>query len=627
MATSTAHLGLSLLSTGESVGTWGIPLNNNFSKIDVLSGEVISARGSEADVDSRFSTLESEITSARGIEASLSDRLGTVLQLDGTIIVEAIPASSSTQIGVTRLSINPVAPLSPIAVGDNDPRLFTLIEKDALTNGGVTGIHLHNLMHIADVTATSADVNQALDGIGATVTAANLTSLTDGSIASTGLHTHVPGGFATLGLVRISVTPVDLAIPISVGDNDPRMLTQIQHDQLTSGGTTSSHTHTLASGATDLTVTATALNQLAGMGAAVTASNLNLLTGGTSTTLHDHDGRYYTKTEADVNQVSGNTYSDVAIATHNGDDTSHMGSNLILGQLTAEGLETDAIGESVVIRADPADAANIRKLQVKDSTGIPKMFVDTEGNLTCENLTVNGASPSAGEVIAARAGHADLDTRLDAQDSSLAATSSEILAARNGEASLSAKLTLMETTQSTFVSLNNNPHTVTITQAISADGGTDISVAELETLSDGSNADSLHSHAAVDTILLSAINSSIYGAFPDIDGRLEGSESVLNGHTTELTNARNGEASLDARLDALDLLLSSVPGKYTTAFTATATIAVTHGLNTSQPVVAVYDSAGVLLTGADVTSVTVDSVNTLTIVLAASDTGTLVVMG
>lgn len=40
----------------------------------------------------------------------------------------------------------------------------------------------------------------------------------------------------------------------------------------------------------------------------------------------------------------------------------------------------------------------------------------------------------------------------------------------------------------------DNPHNVTVSQAIAADAGTDITPAELENLSDGSNADALHSH-------------------------------------------------------------------------------------------------------------------------------------
>ena len=41
----------------------------------------------------------------------------------------------------------------------------------------------------------------------------------------------------------------------------------------------------------------------------------------------------------------------------------------------------------------------------------------------------------------------------------------------------------------------DNPHSVTFTQAVTADGSTDISAAEAETLTDGSNADALHVHS------------------------------------------------------------------------------------------------------------------------------------
>jgi len=41
----------------------------------------------------------------------------------------------------------------------------------------------------------------------------------------------------------------------------------------------------------------------------------------------------------------------------------------------------------------------------------------------------------------------------------------------------------------------DNPHSVTFTQAVTADGTTDITGAECETLTDGSNADALHTHA------------------------------------------------------------------------------------------------------------------------------------
>jgi len=46
----------------------------------------------------------------------------------------------------------------------------------------------------------------------------------------------------------------------------------------------------------------------------------------------------------------------------------------------------------------------------------------------------------------------------------------------------------------------NNPHSVTFTQAVSADSGTDITATEAEILTDGSNADTLHYHNATNII-------------------------------------------------------------------------------------------------------------------------------
>lgn len=59
---------------------------------------------------------------------------------------------------------------------------------------------------------------------------------------------------------------------------------------------------------------------------------------------------------------------------------------------------------------------------------------------------------------------------------------------------------------STIVNINNhstnqnNPHNTTFTQVVAADPGTDITTAEAETLTNGSNADLLHHHNAINTI-------------------------------------------------------------------------------------------------------------------------------
>lgn len=630
MATSTPHLNLSLLSTGESVGTWGIPLNNNFSKIDVLAGEVINARGPESDVNSRFNTVESEIATARGIMPSLAERLNVLLQSDGNIIIEAVPTSSSTQIGVTRLSINPDTPLFPIAVGDNDPRNLTLVEHDQLTLGGVTHLHKHTLDDdIVDVLATASEINQALDGIGVSVSAGNLNLLTNGASVPASLHTHPSSGYATLGLIQTSVTPSNLATPIAVGDNDPRVLTQVEHDALTTGNNTGIHTHLLVDGATDLLVTATVLNQLTGAGTTVTASNLDALTNMATTELHDHDNTYYRKTESDAHQTSAYAYSDAAVSAHNTDDTAHAGSNLDLGITTATSLETAAPGESLTVRASASDLDDVRKLVVRDKSGVARMYADALGNLVCEDLTINGtstivetttlsqtaiatadlqvngnttlgdnnlvdafvvncvtstingnitvnggialtglvdgvdiaslfafATATDTEVLAARDGEVSLLTKLTTMETIANAVVTEVNAARNGQVDLDTRLDLADTVVTTFNARQDNPHLVTLTQAVAADGGTNVAVTELETLTNGANADALHVHTVNDAEIANSRTSAVYGTYPTVAARLDATDAVQNAHESELVNARNGGASLDARLDAADLTTS-----------------------------------------------------------------------
>ena len=53
----------------------------------------------------------------------------------------------------------------------------------------------------------------------------------------------------------------------------------------------------------------------------------------------------------------------------------------------------------------------------------------------------------------------------------------------------------------------SNPHGVTFTQAVAADGATDISAAEAETLTDGSNADALHGHRSFSDGLFELYNA------------------------------------------------------------------------------------------------------------------------
>jgi len=663
MATSTEHLNLALLATGESVGTWGIPLNNNFSKIDVLAGEVINASGPEQDLNDRFNSIEQEIEDARGVMPLLGERLNVLLQADGNIRIEAVPKATQSQIGVTRLSINPVIADTPIALGENDPRLLLQSEHDELVNGGNTALHKHLLINGAsDVQATYSEIDQALYGIGTGVTSANLTSLTNGSIIPDALHKHQGAGLANEGLVRLSVTPALISDPIAVGDNDPRMLTQGQHDGLVLGNSTSIHKHLLIDGASDLTVTATILNQLAGSSGKVTATNLNLLTEGSPTgtgasdasQLHHHDNAYYRKAEVDAHLNNLSTEIDGDIETHNAADISHTGANFSLGDVIMTSLAMNEDGELLSLHKGNGDGDNTPKLVVRDGSGVSKAYIDSEGDITCNNITVNGDQTLIGdslvetsftingtldvsgnttlgdgpddlvincltsafngditltggitgaaayngiviedlntaqiatqtEVTNARKGEADLVTQITAMENATTAVLDEVIAARNTEASLDAKVDAMDATTllvtnevntarggetSLDTRLDNieasetahevrsdNPHLVTFTQSIAADGS-DVTKNELETLTDGANADGLHFHEEYRSEIENSKASPVLPGSPfvSMSARLDAGDQVSENIATEVINARTDVSSfthesLDARLD------------------------------------------------------------------------------
>lgn len=638
MSVNTAHLDLSLLSTGESVGTWGIPLNNNFSKVDILAGEVFAGRGTANNINERFGDIESEVGTARGTYGQLAERLAVLMALDGSLNIGAVPTASFVNLGITRLSVEPETAGFPIAIGDNDPRIFSPAQRIGLTTGVVTHLHKHSLSDIPDVIATPAEINQALSTVGVTVTAANLNLLTNGGTILSSMHTHPECGYNLLGLTMLSVTPAVLTSPIAVGVNDPKMLSQAEKNELVTGNNCTIHTHTLANGATDLITPVAMLNQLNGSSVNVTASNLDVLTGGGITELHSHNNTYYTKSESDTNQTAALAYSDNKIGIHNTDDTAHSGSNLDLGQITAVSVLVADPGTTLEIKAASSDSDGTTKLVLKDKSGVPQMFVDATGNLTCNDMTINGTqtvvetttlsqdvvatqglnvngdtvlgddqavdtlvvncvnttmngvltvnggivvsglvdgvnisdlnndfSAIYAEIVASRSGSLKLIDKLTLMTTDYNLIRSEVNTARDGAATLDDRLSTIGVGAENHMLRNDNPHTVTLTQAITADGGTDITAAQLETLTDSSDADLLHSHAIIDLEMANARASAVYGNFTTLEGRLAASDIVLNSSNIEITNARGGEVSLDARLDEADASEALILGEIAAA--------------------------------------------------------------
>lgn len=176
----------------------------------------------------------------------------------------------------------------------------TAANLDEVTDGSTTSLHEHELAEGAnDVTATAAEVNQALAGIGITVTAANLDEVTDGS--TTSLHEHeLAEGANDVTATAAEVNQALAGIGVTV--------TAANLDDLTDGTTVTLHEHELAEGANDVTATAAEINQaIAGVGVTVTAANLDDLTDGTTVTLHEHElaegANDVTATAAEINQA------------------------------------------------------------------------------------------------------------------------------------------------------------------------------------------------------------------------------------------------------------------------------------------------------------------------------------
>lgn len=87
---------------------------------------------------------------------STGNQFATKTYVDGVAIAGA-PDSSTTTKGVTKMSVAPASATSPIAVGDNDPRVPTQNENDALVGTSGTAVSSSNkLVDAADVSSAGA---------------------------------------------------------------------------------------------------------------------------------------------------------------------------------------------------------------------------------------------------------------------------------------------------------------------------------------------------------------------------------------------------------------------------------------------------------------------------------------
>ena len=82
MANSTPNINLSLMKTGENVGTWGNVLNTNFLTIDSLLGEMKEGRGTYVNIADHLKSLTDSINSNN---AAIIKTDGELTALKGTV--------------------------------------------------------------------------------------------------------------------------------------------------------------------------------------------------------------------------------------------------------------------------------------------------------------------------------------------------------------------------------------------------------------------------------------------------------------------------------------------------------------------------------------------------------------
>lgn len=524
MATITPNLGLSLIATGESVGTWGVPLNQNFTEVDILGGEIHLGRGTKADLNTRFSDIELELSSAYGDFGSLADRLDVMINPDGTIKLEDFPRATPGTFGVVRLSHPPVNPLQPIVVSDNDPRLPDVGQYAELTGGGDTQLHTHKLADGAsDLAVTATELNRFY-GINSSVTAAKMNELMGGAVVSHLVHSHSPATNATGGFVQLSKSPDAGQPAVAVGVNDDRLLTTSQKSELIGRTVTDAHKHNLVDGASDVVTTASQLNQLADISTSVDSTNLNLLVGqGNASELHHHNDTY--PDHAYMNSAIQQSESDSAdaLADHNTNNMSHQGQDMDLARLTASRIDQADAGVAHQIDPHVTESASAVKWIVADHSGYPWISASADGTLRAKNLIVDGAEVDGG---------------------SISDMSSEISDARDTYVSLGGRLDAMDSERSSILndlethsSDTDNPHQTTLTQAIEEDPGSHalLAVGNLNRLVSGGDALNLHGHSDIESSITSIQNdiSTATGGDPLRD-RLDGIDQSIGDMLTPL---------------------------------------------------------------------------------------------
>lgn len=221
------------------------------------------------------------LTAGSGSDAQTLHTHGNLASGTHTHVLTA----GGTDVSVTAAILNQLTGSSANVTGAN---------LSTLTGGGQTTLHLHDATY----------VNQAANDVWGNAGAAGTLVLGDSTGGADVISIATGNTFNVIGTWQLNSTTVNATAAnlntLTAGSTSDA---QALHTHGNLAGT--AHTHVLTAGATDVTVTAAILNQLAGSSANVTGANLSALTGGGQTALHLHDATYVNQAASDVWGTTG----------------------------------------------------------------------------------------------------------------------------------------------------------------------------------------------------------------------------------------------------------------------------------------------------------------------------------
>ena len=177
-------------------------INQNFANLN--ADKIEGGQNAGTGVGQIFKDVVNKLLRFKGIKAGNAITVtddGTDITINATA---AIADASTTVKGIGEVSVAPASPTTPIFVGDNDPRVPTQNENDALTGTSGTAVSSSNKLvdaADADTAATAGKIVRRITGGQVTVpsTPSNTTDATSKNYVDNGLNSKVAGFGAWAG--------------------------------------------------------------------------------------------------------------------------------------------------------------------------------------------------------------------------------------------------------------------------------------------------------------------------------------------------------------------------------------------------------------------------------------------